>query len=633
MFSKTAIPFQYIREEGKAGRLGQKLMAIVAEGKNKRIYLTPTLEIEQTARKVIPQSAPTSSLPEKALGFRVQQYGMTDHNQLYSPRQLEMLSTFSDIVVELREKIYKDAIAAKYPGDNKLYHQGGTGAIAYSESIMIYLSFLISQLANHGSTLCGWNSTNTQMRSVFSKQTLSMNWDYAESNPFCDSSGSFNNLFSRQIKGFQSLNSNRYVKGTAIQADAAEQNLSSDKIISTDPPYFDNIGYADLSDYFYMWMRKCLKTIIPDIFSTMVVPKIDELIANPFLHGGKEKSETFFLKGMTKAMEKMCKQAHPAFPISIYYAFKQADTKKAGTSSTGWEIFLEAVLKAGLIITGTWPLRTEKVGRVRDNSSNALASSIVLICKKRKTRTKTVSRRQLQRELRQKMPEALEAMLGGTEGISPIAPVDLAQAAIGPGMAIFSAYEAVLNQDGSKMNVHNALVLINRAITEYLNPDSGNFDADTLFCDDWFSQFGWAEGQFGEANVLSQAKGTTVDGAAAAGVLVSGGGKVRLLKWTEYPSDWDPKKDKRTPIWEACHQMIRVLNQKGETEAGALLARMSERGEAIRQLAYHLYTQCERKKWAEEARAYNELIGSWHAIVSASHEVDNYGEQQLELGF
>lgn len=419
--------------------------------------------------------------------------------------------------------------------------------------------------------------------------------------------------------------------GLAVQQDAATQDISRLKVVSTDPPYYDNIAYADLSDFFYVWMRRTLKNIYPEIFSTLAVPKSEELVAAAYRHGSKEAAEQFFLTGMTSAIKNIADKAHSSFPVSIYYAFKQSETKDGATSSSGWETFLEAVISAGFSIDGTWPMRTEMANRMVGSGANALASSVVLVCKKREIESESVSRRQFQRELREEMPEALEAMIGGSTGASPIAPVDLAQAAIGPGMAIFSKYEAVLNQDGSKMSVHDALILINRAITDYLNPDSGNFDNDTLFCDDWFSQYGWGQGQFGEADTLARAKGTSVDGVRDAGVIESGGGKVRLLKWSEYPTDWDPKTDTRTPVWEACHQMIRVLNQQGEAEAGALLARMPERGEHIRQLAYHLYTLCERKKWAEEARAYNELIGSWHAIVAASHEVGHRGTQS-ELG-
>lgn len=417
--------------------------------------------------------------------------------------------------------------------------------------------------------------------------------------------------------------------GFAKQRDAATQEISQNKVISTDPPYYDNIGYADLSDFFYIWMRRSLRKIYPSLFSTMAVPKAEELIATPYRHGGKEAAEIFFLDGMTQAIHNMAEQCHAAFPVSIYYAFKQSETKDTGTASTGWETFLEAIIRAGFSIIGTWPMRTEMSNRMISSGTNALASSVVLVCQKREIAADTISRRQFQRQLREEMPEALEAMIGGTEGASPIAPVDLAQSAIGPGMAIFSQYESVLNQDGSIMSVHDALILINRAITEYLNPESGSFDNDTLFCDDWFAEFGWSEGPFGQADTLARAKGTAVNGVVDAGVVESGGGKVRLLKWQEYSSDWDPKQDHRVPVWQACHQLIRVLNQKGESEAGALLARMPELGESMRQLAYHLYTLCERKKWAEEARAYNELIGSWHAIVEASQEAGLRDEQQL----
>lgn len=456
-----------------------------------------------------------------------------------------------------------------------------------------------------------------------------MVWDYAETNLFADAAGdiaiSIRGIV-RTLMGFDSS-----IAGTVNQHDAQTQGFSINKVISTDPPYYDNIGYADLSDFFYVWMRRSLRNIYPALFSTMAVPKAEELVATPYRHGSKEKAEAFFMDGMTRAIHNLALQAHPAFPVSIYYAFKQSETKEGSTTSTGWVTFLEAVIQAGFSIDGTWPMRTERSARTIGLGSNALASSIVLVCRKRETNAESISRRDFQRQLREEMPEALETMIGGESGQTPIAPVDLAQSAIGPGMAIYSKYEAVLNQDGSRMSVHDALVLINRAITEYLSPDSGSFDADTQFCSSWFEQYGWGNGPFGEADTLSRAKGTSVDGVREAGVLESGGGKVRLLKWADYKADWDPTTDNRTPIWEACHQMIRSLNNQGESSAGELLAKMPEKGESIRQLAYHLYTLCERKKWAEEARAYNELIGSWHAIVTASHEVGHSGSQ-TELG-
>jgi putative DNA methylase len=507
---------------------------------------------------------------------------------------------------------------------------GATGATAYGDAVAVYLAFALDKSSNLWSTITSWMSDRGAFRETFARQAIPMVWDFAEANPFSNSGGNFLSAVSKGQKSIQFVPAQK--NSVVLQADAASQDISADKIISSDPPYYDNIGYADLSDYFYVWLRRTLKPYFPKLFSTMAVPKAEELVATPYRHGSKEAAETFFMKGMTKAINNMANNVHPAFPVSIYYAFKQAETKAGNTISTGWETFLEAVISSGFLLNGTWPMRTEGRGRLIAKGTNALASSIVLVCKKREKNAQSISRRQFQRELRETMPEALEAMIGGSNGVSPIAPVDLAQSAIGPGMAIYSKYEAVLNQDGSKMSVHDALIMINRAITDHLHPDSGNFDADTLFCDDWFDQYGWKDGPFGEANVLAQAKGTTVDGVAVSGAVTSGGGKVRLLKWSDYPEDWDPKKDKRTPVWEACHQLIRELNQKGETDTGRLLSRMTDKGEAIRQLAYHLYTLCERKKWAEDARAYNELISSWHAIVDAAGRVDQGGEQ-LEFEF
>lgn len=630
IMSQTAMPFKYVREEGKAGRMGERLMAIVAEGSRGRIYLSPTDEMIQIARSAQPVWKPEHNLPENPRDFKTPNYGLNTFGDLFTPRQLVALTTFSDLVQETREKAVADAKAAELPDDGRGLSQGGSGAKAYGEAVAVYLAFIIEQIANHSSTICGWNSANTQMRSVFARQAIPMTWDYAESNIFCSSSGSFNNLFERMIKGFVALGSG--YPGVAQQADAAVQDISNYKVISTDPPYYDNIGYADLSDFFYVWMRRALRGVYPSLFATMAVPKAEELVATPYRHGSKDNAETFFMDGMTRAIHNMAEKSHPSFPTTIYYAFKQSETQDDSTTSTGWVTFLEAVIQAGFSIDGTWPVRTEKQGRVIGNGTNALASSVVLVCRKRQTNAESISRRDFQRQLRDEMPEALETMIGGQTGQTPIAPVDLAQAAIGPGMAIYSQYEAVLNQDGTRMSVHDALVLVNRAITEYLSPDSGSFDADTQFCSSWFEQYGWSHGQFGEADTLARAKGTSVDGVKTAGVAESGNGQVRLLKWSEYESDWDPGKDDRTPVWEACHQMIRRLNNQSESGAGELLAKMPEKGEAIRQLAYHLYTLCERKKWAEEARAYNELIGSWSAIVAASHEMGHKNEQiGLEL--
>jgi putative DNA methylase len=396
------------------------------------------------------------------------------------------------------------------------------------------------------------------------------------------------------------------------------------KAVSTDPPYYDNVSYADLSDFFYCWLRRSLRAVYPDLFATMTVPKAEELIASPYRHeGGKAVAEAFFLDGMTKALHNLAESAHPAFPVTIYYAFKQ----DANTASTGWETFLEAVVRSGFAVTGTWPMRTELGNRMISMGTNALASSIILVCRRRDPAAPSVSRRDFQRELREALPPALETMVTGGDGRSPIAPVDLAQAAIGPGMAVFSKYTAVLEADGSRLGVHEALIQINREIDDYFNAVEGELDADSRFCIDWFQQYGFGTGAFGEADVLARAKGTSVDHVAAAGVVQSGGGKVRLLTFADYPADWNPETDRSIPTWEALHQLVRALETGGETAAGALLARLPERADGVRQLAYRLYTLCERDGRAEEARAYNSLICSWRGTVQASEAVGTKDKQ------
>ena len=629
ILSNSPIDPKYLKEESKAKRMEMRLIAIVAEGKGSKVYLPSTKEHEEAAFAIAPSWEPDVEFFQKALGFRVGAYGLTKWKDLFTKRQLASLSKLSDLISNLRDKIIEDAVATGMNKGEPL-SKGGNGAIAYAEAISTYLAFSLDRAADFNNSLTGWRAGNEKIMGLFNRQAIPMVWDFGEANILANVVGGFITHIEYQSKCIAKLPGN--LVGNVYQADAANQSISKNKVISTDPPYYDNIGYADLSDFFYVWLRKTIKDIWPSLFTTMTVPKIEELVATPSRHGSKSEAEDFFMNGMTSALNNLSLNSHPAFPVTIYYAFKQSETKESSTVSTGWETFLEAVLRAGFEITGTWPMRSEQSTRMRGVGSNALASSIILVCRARQRSDLQVSRREFQRELKANMPDALESMIGGSTGQSPIAPVDLAQAAIGPGMAIFSKYESVLNQDGSKMSVHDALILINRAITDYLNPDSGNFDADTLFCDDWFSQFGWSEGQFGEADTLARAKGTSVEGVREAGVIEAGGGKVRLLKWSEYPSDWDPKTDSRTPIWEACHQMIRVLNQEGESATGTLLARMPERGEPIRQLAYHLYTLCERKKWADDARAYNELIGSWHAIVTASHDA-GHRDEQLGMGF
>jgi len=618
LLSKSPINGKYIKAEGMVGRMGSRLMAIVAEGKGERVYLSPNKEMETIANEVKPEWEPELVISGAAPHIGVKHYGIEKFKDLFTRRQLLALGTFSDLVQEARAIVIKDAKMEGMADDNLGINDGGSGATAYGDALAVYLAFAVDKSADYWSAICTWHSSKELIRNTFSRQVIPIVWDFVETNPFSNSTGKFLSGIGWAVKVLEK--SQVEIKGSAFQKDAQSQSTSIGKVVSIDPPYYDNICYSDISDFFYVWMRRSLRNIYPDLFSTLAVPKEEEIVAFSYRHGSKKKAEAFFLNGMKRSISNLAGKVHPAFPITIYYAFKQSETSAKGTFNTGWETFLESIISSGFSITGTWPMRTELINRMRSNNSNTLASSIVLVCSRRPTQLKSIPRRDLLRELREEMPLALKTMIGGKEGTNPIAPVDLAQAAIGPGMAIFSKYERVLNQDGSKMEVHDAMILINREITEYLNPDSGNFDSDTLFCSDWFAQNGWKDGNFGDAETLTRAKGTSVEGISQTGVLESGRGKVRLLKWKEYRENWIPQAGNLTPVWEACHQLIRVFNQKGETDTGVLLAQMPERGEAIRQLAYHLYTLCERKGWAEDASVYNDLVVSWYAIVRASKD-------------
>lgn len=617
LLSNTPIEPNYIKAEGIAGRIGQRLMALVAEGARGRVYLEPIATHENIAKQAEPEWRPETNLPNDPRNFWTLSYGLIKFGDLFTRRQLAALTTFSDLVQEAIVRVHEDAVSAGMADDGLDLDRGGKGATAYAQAVGVYLGLAVSRTTNTVNALAVWSQSREQSVNLFSRQAIPMAWDFPEVNPFAGAAGDFaatTASMSKVLSGFSQT------PGVVTQNDAQNQKISTDKLISTDPPYYDNISYADLSDFFYVWLRRSLRSIFPNLYSTLAVPKAEELIATPYRHGSKDKAESFFLDGMTAAMHNLAAQAHPAFPVTIYYAFKQAETQAAsGTSSTGWETFLAAVLKAGLALTGTWPMRTERPTGVKV-STNALASSIVLVCRSRAADAPTVSRREFIRELNATLPDALLDMTRGGSN-SPVAPVDLSQAIIGPGMEVFSKYSAVLEADGSPMSVRSALQLINRFVGE------DDFDHDTQFCLAWFEQHGWAEGKYGDADVLARAKGTSVNGLVDAGVVESASGSLRLLKWAEMPRSWLPEDDIRLPVWEALHQMIRALNQDGETAAGQLLARMPDKTAGLTALTYRLYTLCERQGWANEARAYNELQGAWLGIEQASQDAGHIGSQ------
>jgi putative DNA methylase len=622
LLSGSPMDYKYIRVEGSAGRMGARLLAIVAEGARGRVYLAPTPEHEIAALQAQPTWKPETPLHGKCR-VNVSNYGMDVYGDLFTSRQLVALTTFSDLVPDAIARVRADALSAGMADDGRGLDAGGNGATAYAEAVGVYLGIAVDKITDYNSALVAWSSSRDQAKTTFGRQALPMIWDFAEINPMADAAGDIAISVAGICRAFPSFASNR--PGFARHADAQTQSISDAKVVSTDPPYYDNIGYADLSDFFYVWLRKSLRPVYPQLYATVAVPKAEELVATPYRHGGKTEAEVFFLDGMTQAMHNLAEQVHPAFPVTIYYAFKQSETQDDGvTHSTGWVTFLEAVLRAGFALTGTWPMRTERDARSIGIGANALASSIVLVCRQRAADAPTISRREFIRELNAALPDALLDMTRGGVN-SPVAPVDLSQAIIGPGMAIFSQYTAVLEADGTPMSVRTALQLINRFFTE------DDFDHDTQFCLAWFDQQGWATAKFGDADVLARAKGTSVGGLVESGVVSSSAGNLRLMRWAELAKDWTPEQDAKskggTPVWEALHQLIRALNQDGETAAGTLLARMPERADPMRALAYRLYTLCERKGWAEDARAYNELVTAWTSIEQASADAGVLGSQ------
>ena len=605
LMSSTPIAGDYIKAEGMAGRLGARLMAIVCEGDRGRVYLSPTVEQEAIARQAEPEWKPEIAFFQQALGFRVGTYGMKKWSELFTARQLVALTTLSDLVQQAKDQVKRDALGACLTDD------GDIDATAYACAVGVYLGFAVSKTTNRASTLCTFKISVEGPGDTVGRQALSMSWDYAEANTVSGPSGSFESMLANTVAGLLSNGASGGLVGQAQQSDAATQSISSNKVVSTDPPYYDNIGYADLSDFFYGWLRRSQRLAFADLFATLAVPKDEELVATPFRHGGTGKAETFFLDGMTKAMRRLSEQTHVAFPVTIYYAFKQSENEGLdGTASTGWETFLDAVIRARFAISGTWPMRTERENRKRNQGANALASSIVIVCRPRPTDAPTATRRDFITALKAELPVALANLQHGN-----IAPVDLAQAAIGPGMAVYTRYAKVLDAEGKPLPVRAALALINQTLDEALAEQEGDFDADSRWALTWFEQSGFIEGDYGVAEQLSKSKNTSVAGMVDAGIVAAGRGKVRLLKPAELPADWDPATDSRVTAWETVHQLIRALEAGGEGAAGALVAKLGAKAEIARELAYRLYTLCERKKRASDAMSYNGLVQSWPEMM------------------
>ena len=575
VFSDTAIMPDYVKGKGKSGEMSQTLIAIVAEGKRNRMYVAPNEAHIATAAS--PQASEiargcrdtflSGATPAKLTGGTCHGYGLDQWGKLFTDRQLVALNTFSDLVHEARTEIERDALTAGLPDDPTPLRDGGTGAKAYAEAVSVYLAFAADKCCDYWSSICSWHSSGQKMRNTFGRQAIPMVWDYAEANPFCSSTGNWMAMCNWVWKTIENLVPASV--GTEQQFDAQTVNYPKESIISTDPPYYDNIGYADLSDFFFCWMKPLIGLVYPDLFGVLATPKSDELVATPYRHGGKKAAEWFFLDGMSKAIAGMARQSSSDYPATIYYAFKQREIAQEGISSTGWATFLQAVLEAGYAVVGTWPMRTEMANRMIASGTNALANSVVLVCRKREGRAETISRAEFIGALKRELPSAIEELQKAN-----ISPADMPQSAIGPGMGIFSRCEAVLEADDSPMTVKTALQLINRELDEYLGGIQGEFDADTRFAVTWFEQNGLAAGDYGTANSIATARGISVDSVKHAGIVESAAGKVRILKRDEIDAGWDPAADAHLTVWECCQHLIRELEEGGEQAAALLLRKI-----------------------------------------------------------
>lgn len=627
LLSDTAITPEYVKAKGMSGEIGHTLIAIVGEIKGGRTYISPSKEHEELALSIKSEWKPDIKLPNHSQYIGVLGYGFKNFGDLFTDRQLVMLNTFSELVNEVSSLIEHDAYKSNFSPDSTPLHQGGYGAKAYSEAIRVYLGLGVSRLSDIQNSLCRWESSKTQVRNLFGRQAIPMLWDYGENNAFAEAAGDFKTSLGSIVKVIERFSPS--IEGCEVNHDAQTIIYPPNTVISSDPPYYDNIPYADLSDFFYCWLRRTLKDIYPDLLATVAVPKMEELVADRMRHNGAENAERFFMEGMTQAMKQMCQQSNDSFPATIYYAFKQSEIEAEGISSTGWATFLEAVVKAGYAVVGTWPMRTELANRMRGIGANALANSVVLVCRKKEETAEIISRAEFIRLLKRELPPAIAALQAAN-----IAPADMPQSAIGPGMGVFSRYKAVLESDDSPMSVKVALQLINHELDEFLNNITGEFDPETRFAITWFEQNGMDKGEYGTANSLAQARGISVESAKHAGIVESAAGKVRILKRHELLEDWDPETDKHLTIWECCQYLIYALEKNGEYEAALLLKKIgSEKAEAVKDLAYCLYDICSNKrKDAKEATSYNALIAIWTDLTRLAATIhDTRGDGQLRM--
>lgn len=611
---QTAVPMSHIRGEAKGKRGGQILLATVAEGVKRRVYLAPAVEHVEAALIDSPPQGITGAMADNPRWFSPPAYGLTEFSDVFTHRQLVALTTFSDLVGEARERALADAKALGMAEGDRL-EQGGSAAASYADAVATYLGLGVSRMTDIANALCRWENTKEQVRNLFGRQAIPMLWDFAETRPFGDAAGSFTVSLGNLLKAIPSI---KGPTGHVAQADASGRSYRG-YLLSTDPPYYDNIGYSDLSDFFYVWQRRTLRSVFPELLSTMLVPKSEELVANPYRHNGREGAKQFFEQGFRDVFARARETALTDFPITVYYAFKQSDATAEGTASSGWETLLDGMIESGWAITATWPVRSELSNRMLASGTNALASSIVLALRPRPDDAPAIDRRGFIAALHAELPDALRKLQQGG-----IAPVDLPQAAIGPGMSVFSRYSRVIEPDGSAMSVRSALARINEILDLVLSEQEGDLDATSRFAISWYRQHGYNIGSFGDADNLARARNTSVDVMDREGILTSRAGKVQLVRPTETPASYDPVNDPHTSNWEALHHLIRILESEGVAPAGEFLAAVLSRADGmidadlVKELGHLLFRIAEANSWSKDALSFNAIVTSWAEIMAAA---------------
>ncbi|MBE6477653.1 MAG: DUF1156 domain-containing protein [Propionibacteriaceae bacterium] len=611
----TPFSYDYIREEGLNGRIGSHLIGIVAEGQRGRLYFSPSQDHVAAAQVARPDISVDGQIATNPRWFSPPAYGKKYFSELFTNRQLVAMTTLSDLVAEARERVVNDALPKGLPTGDRL-EAGGNGAQAYADAVATYLALGVSRTVDYCNAMCSWHSGRDTIRNIFSRQAIPMVWDYAEVNPFSGSSGNFLGQVEWVVKALECVPASAC--GTAAQISAVERDYSG-LVVSTDPPYYDNIGYSDLSDFFYVWLRRSLRDIHPTVVSTMLTPKADELVANPYRHDGKEGAERFFIDGFNSVFARVRQGDNQAVPMTVYYAYKQQDAEADGTSSTGWHTLLDGLIKAGWEITATWPMRSELTNRMLSQGTNALASSIVLACRPRPVDAESTTRRAFVARLKSELPGALRTLMQGA-----IAPVDLAQAAIGPGISVFSRYARVREADGSDMSVKDALLLINATLDEVLGEQESDFDPDTRFAVRWYRSYGWATESSGMADQLARASDTSIGALERGGIFEAKGGKARLLPPAELQDAWNPASDERLSVWEATVRLAAVMDDQGADAVAQLLAEARDHVnlDAVKELGFLLFHEAEKKNQAKDALLFNGLVSAWGDIAEQARRID-----------